>query len=36
MLGLVDSVSFPKGTVHSLDSNPHVEHIEVDQEVKTQ
>ncbi|KAF9250457.1 uncharacterized protein N7518_005599 [Penicillium psychrosexuale] len=30
------AVSFPDGTVHSLDSNPHVENVEADQEVKTQ
>ncbi|KAJ5955083.1 Proteinase inhibitor propeptide [Penicillium viridicatum] len=30
------AVSFPEDTVHSLDSHPHVEHIEADKEMKTQ
>ncbi|OBT43198.1 hypothetical protein VE00_06437 [Pseudogymnoascus sp. WSF 3629] len=30
------SVTFPEGTVHTLDANEHVEAIEADGEVKTQ
>jgi hypothetical protein len=30
------SVTFPKDTVHSLDTHPHVDNVEADKEVTTQ